>query len=122
MADWSRSFASKFGFRAETLKWVLSENLQAAAMLKRRGARLRILRYEEIVASPERVLEGLVDAQAIARAGDRLQAVLGRDSQEGMFSDAPPDPAALAEQEKFLAWWADNRPVDQLAALGLEDL
>jgi hypothetical protein len=124
VADWSRSFVTKFGFQADTLKWLLTENLHSAAMLTRLGARVRVLRYEDIVQQPDLVLQGVADPQAIASAG--LDAVLGRDSQEGMFAgpdagrDSDAAQAALQQQQAFLDWWQENRPAGRLAGLGLD--
>lgn len=119
VADWSRSFTGKFNFQAQTLKWLLMENLRAASLLQDLGADLRILRYEEIVRSPGIVLDGLLPPDRLQGIAGDLARIMQSDSQSGMFDKTPPA-AAASEQAAFLDWWRANRPAALLDKLGLE--
>ena len=116
--DWARSFTGKFDFQAETLKWLLTENLHAAEFLMNSGADLRILRYEDFVRDPQIVLDGLVEPADMVSVRPALAQVMQADSQDGMFDIARPD-SADAELSAFMEWWATARPSAQLDQLGL---
>jgi hypothetical protein len=119
--EWSASFVTKFGFEAETLKWLLAENLRSAAMLKEQGADLQIWRYEDIKAAPEAFLVKCSGHAALSLEG--LAEVMNVDSQEGMFAPAQAKgrkARAEAEHMGFLDWWASDPVGDLLAALGLD--
>ncbi|WP_428929910.1 sulfotransferase [Marinibacterium sp. SX1] len=116
---WSLSFTRKFGFQAETLKWLMTENLKAATHARKAGADVRIVDYADIVRAPDRLLAGLVRPEAIAAAAPVLQEVMQRDSQHGLF-DRPKQDAVPPEHARFMDWWQNDRPRAMLEQLGLK--
>lgn len=122
--DWSLSYTRKFGLRFRALREIMMSTLRMAQMVQRSGADLQILTHDQIGSDPTCILQGVAGDRKIAHSATALQAVMERDSQQGLFDQPHARVAEIdglpPEHVKFMTWWRDNRPVALMKKLGLD--
>ena len=124
---WVRSFVTAFGHSPGQIAHALRQGILACAALVQAGVTPRILWYEAMSADPSGTVEAL-------RGGDRplsedekaaIAAIGQADSQAGTRlsraarSGRAAEPAVAASLAEFHALWAERRPAEAIAQLGL---